>query len=255
MEEAGDPRVTLIGTGHVFQISQAIHDAVLALRPDVVFVELDRARLRALLDRRAGKPMPEGGSWFHRRLQGFQEKIAASYGTEAGDEMLAAVDAAHTVGAKIALIDRPVDQTLRRALKELTIRERLRAVGMFAGGFLRSLLPGRRSARDQVDEEMAAYNQDPEAALNELAVSFPTIRRVVIDERDELMAKRIRMAMFDNRRGVAVVGDGHVPGMLRHLDDLAPEAFRLADIQSGNLPKPDPADTNNASFAFDVDQD
>ncbi len=246
------PQLVLIGTGHVFQISEAIRGAVEAVRPDVVFVELDRGRLRALLDRRAGKAAPVAGNWFHRRLQSFQERVAESYGAEAGEEMLAAVDGAHNVAARIGLVDRPVDITLKRAMKELTWRERLRGLRMLVGGALRSILPSTKSGKEQIDEEMAAYKADPEGALDEMAKSFPTVRRVVIDERDDWMAARIRRGMELHASGIAVVGDGHIPGLLHRLGDFEPTVYRLSDVQAGKLPKPTPGDTNSASFSFDV---
>lgn len=249
MEER--PELTLIGTGHVLDIGDTVRDAIVALRPDWVFVELDRGRLKALIDRRMGRPPPTGGNWFHRRLQRFQERVAASYGTQAGDEMLAAVDGARLTGAKLGLVDRPIDITLKRAIKELTWREKFRAAGLALGGGIKSLLPGAASERDAVDAELEKYAENPEATLDELARTFPTIRRVVIDERDAWMSERIARILAEGGRGVAVVGDGHVAGMLEHLADLEPTAFRLDAVRAGDLPKPVP-DGNSASFSFEV---
>lgn len=250
MEEPG--RLTLIGTGHVLDIGDAVRGAIEAVRPDWVFVELDRGRLHALMQRRAGKPAPTGGPWIHRKLQAFQEQIASSYGTQAGDEMLAAVDGAHLVGAKVGLVDRPIQQTFQRVKKELTWREKGRGVGMLIGAGFRGLLPAKTSTKDSIDAQLAAYAEDPEAALDEMAGTFPTVRRVVIDERDAWMAQRILQALSMGGTGVAVVGDGHVPGMTRLLDGLELDVYRLPDVRAGRLPKPDPNSTNSASFAFDV---
>ncbi|MEA3165560.1 MAG: hypothetical protein QOJ26_417, partial [Thermoplasmata archaeon] len=145
--------LTLVGSGHVFQVRDTIRQAILALRPDVVFVELDRGRLHALAQRQQaaasaaasggaggagagpppGPPAPSG--FVQKRLQKFQEGVAGMYGADVGEEMLAAVQAGQEIGAKVALIDPPADDTVRRVLKELTWRERLRAGGLlFAGG-------------------------------------------------------------------------------------------------------------------------
>lgn len=251
-----DGRLVLVGTGHVLQIQETVRAAIEALRPDVVFIELDAGRLRSLMERRAGRPHRRAGGWVHRRLQNFQETVAKAYGAEPGGEMLAAVEGAQATGAAIHLVDRRVDITLKRALKELTLRERLRALGMMAGGFLKSLLPGRKDTRAVVEAELSQYSADPEKALDELGDRFPTLRRVVIDERDEFMAQRVRSGLRGVRLGVAVVGDGHVPGLLRHLGDLDVEAYRLDDVRQGRLPRPDPREaTGNArvSFGFDLE--
>ncbi|MGB1585671.1 MAG: hypothetical protein ACPHID_01320, partial [Thermoplasmatota archaeon] len=51
-EPTATPKVTLIGTGHVFRIEDTVRDAIIALRPGIVFIELDRGRLRGLMHRR-----------------------------------------------------------------------------------------------------------------------------------------------------------------------------------------------------------
>lgn len=237
----GDPAsppgaLTLIGTGHVFQVRETIRLAVRALNPDLVFVELDRGRLHALEQRAKGTAPPaQGGGFVHQRLQKFQEQVAGAYGADVGEEMLAAVHGARDVGAQVALIDPPAHDTVRRVLKELTWRERARAVGLLAKGGLHGLL--RRPA-PSVEDEIRRYQQDPDAALGELQRTFPTLHRIVIAERDALMARRVAHLLRGARHGVAVVGDGHVPGMLRLLDDLKPTVYRLADVREGRLPRP-----------------
>lgn len=244
-------RLVLIGTGHVFAIQDTVRDAITALRPDIVFVELDRGRLRALQERRAGRLPPLRGTWVQRRLQGFQESIAKAYGAEAGGEMLAAVEGAALVGARIGLVDRPVETTLQRALSQLTWRERLRAAWMVASGAIKAPFL-RTDARASVEAELARYGEDPEAMLDELGRTFPTVRRVLIDERDAIMADRIRTLLAGRALGVAVVGDGHVPGMLRHLEGIDTTVYRLDDVRGGRLPRPDPASTATCSIGFDV---
>ncbi|MEA3190999.1 MAG: hypothetical protein QOD77_1581 [Thermoplasmata archaeon] len=235
--------LTLIGAGHVFRIEDTIRDAILALRPDVVFVELDRARLMALLERRKGskdgKPPAPQGTLVQRKLAKFQESVAGMYGADVGGEMLAAVEAAQAVGARLALIDDPADVTLRRALKELTFRERMRGLGMLLGGALRSLWPGgRKRAKAKLEAELARYQGDPNAMMGELARQFPTIHRVVIIDRDRKMADRILRLMPGTRHGLAVLGDGHVGGMAGRLAGLHPTVYRLEAVRAGRLPKP-----------------
>ena len=233
--------LTLIGSGHVFQVKDTIRQAVLALRPDIVFVELDRGRLQVLLDRQARggapAPPPPTAGYVQKRLQRFQEQVAGLYGADVGEEMLAAVQAGQEVGARIALIDPPADDTVKRVLKELTWRERLRAGGLVVGGGLSSLFR-RKSAQEDIEAEIKRYQEDPAAALGELKAKFPTLHRIVIAERDAIMARRIASLLRGARHGVAVVGDGHVTGMMALLDDLKPTVYRLSDVREGRLPKP-----------------
>ena len=266
-------RLTLVGTGHVFRIRDTIRDAIRALQPDVVCVELDRGRLQALLERQrkartaeqakaAGVPVAEDaepaprGGFVHRRLQRFQEGVASMYGADVGEEMLAAVQAAQEVGARIALIDPPAEDTVRRVLRELTWRERLRAVGMLVGGTLSAPFRRRQGSRAEIEAEIRRYQEDPATALEELRVKFPTLHRIVIAERDALMARRMARLMPGTRHVVAVVGDGHVPGLLGFLSDFAPTVYRLQDVRAGRLPKPAASvatgSTTEVGFGFDA---
>lgn len=258
--EAADPpapHLTLIGTGHVFRIEEAVKDAIEALAPDVVFVELDKGRLQALIARRQGGTPPRSGNFVHRKLQGFQESVANLYGAEAGGEMIAAVEGAQRVGAQVALVDRPAEETLKRLMKQLTWRERGRAAWLMLKGGLGALVPRRRDRKGDIESEIRKYSEDPDAALAEVGREFPTVRRVVIDERDALMAERIRHAMGRFRRGVAVVGDGHVGGMRRHLDDLPMTVYRLGQVREGALPKPEGREATgtpeSVSFGFQTE--
>lgn len=248
------PQLTLIGAGHVFRIEETIRGAIQALRPDVVFIELDAGRLNALVERSRGNKPPQAGGFVHRKLAQFQEGVAGMYGAEPGAEMLAAVQGARDVGARIALIDDPAEETLRRAKKEITFGEILRASGLAAASVAKSLWPpNRRHAKAEIERELSRYQKDPQALLAEVKRKFPTIHRVLIAERDTKMASRIRAQMAGMRHGVAVLGDGHVGGMAEILADLKPTVFRLAAVREGRLPKPGPVATGTtASVGFTV---
>lgn len=256
--DAPDPpqrgHLTLIGTGHVLDIASKVAGAIQTLRPDLVFVELDPGRLKALEARRRGQEPPAPGGWLQKRMHAFQESVASEYGVKAGDEMLAAVHVGFQVGAKVALVDRPIQQTLQRVTKQVSWREKLRLAGMVVGGSIKSLFT-TQSTKDVVERELADYNADPVATLTRLQERFPTIHRVVIAERDEWMAKRIQLALASGGRGVAVVGDGHIGGMLPHLDGLDVEVYRLPDVQADRLPAPRPGDTSSVSIGFDLGAD
>ncbi len=249
------PRLTLIGTGHVFRIEETVQDAIRAVRPHVVFVELDHGRYQGLMHRKRTGDVPQGkGGFIHGRLQRFQQDVAGMYGADVGGEMLAAVEAGQEVGARVLLVDAPADQTLKRALKQLTIRERLRALGMLAKAGVLSLR--KRDGKADMEQQIQDYQDDPEAMMTELATQFPTVHRVLIAERDQRMAGAIQASLKPGMIGVAVVGDGHVSGMLERLGGIDVTTYRLAAVRAGDLPKPQgTVATGNAesvSFSFTV---
>ena len=60
---------------------------------------------------------------------------------------------------------------------------------------------------------------------------YPTLVRVLIDERNEHMSKEIARVCSEHERVVAVVGDAHVDGLLKLLPpDLKVRTVRLWEL-------------------------
>ena len=81
--------ITLIGTGHVFNLSQGILEILDEIQPDVIGVELDENRFKGLLLK---KNDPEKFSqtqrnvpFIYKFLARFQDSMADEYGVIAGD--------------------------------------------------------------------------------------------------------------------------------------------------------------------------
>lgn len=249
-----------MGTGHVFDIGHVVERIIDERGPDVVCVELDPVRLRGLQERRQLSEMEAAGDprvasikakqaealkrlpFVYRLLARVQERIAGDQGVEAGNEMLAAVDAANRRGIPAACIDVDAQNLIKRAWGQMGLGERFRFLwAMWRGG----------SGDKTVDDEMSSYQDDPVAYLASVGDQFPTLKRVLIDERDTHMSRGI-LAMKEHAarlpsnpetvRVVAVVGDGHVAGMLKHLEGQIPEAtlevIRVKALRDGTLPEP-----------------
>lgn len=221
----------LIGAGHVFRLADPIQSLILQERPDVVALELDAARYEGLLARSRGTFDAEAARQraprAYRFLAKYQEEVASSFGADVGGEMLAAAQAAQQVGSKLALIDLNAEQSLRRVWGQMPFRERGRLLWSAVVG----ILPFRR--RQTVEQEIARYKADPSSYLAELGQQFPTVKRVLLDERNEHMARQLRGILESDLKVVAVVGDGHLDGLLALLRDLSPRSIRLSELQSG----------------------
>ena len=70
--------------------------------------------------------------------------------------------------------------------------------------------------------------------LKQFSVSYPVIKKHIIDRRDTYMAKNLVKLFRKNNRSriVAVVGEGHVDGMAHKLSSLNPKIVRLSDLLS-----------------------
>jgi pheromone shutdown protein TraB len=208
-EEAGEepePEVLILGTAHVVPLHRAIQHHVFEFEPDAVALELDSERLRGLLTDPEDRPDPGFGYGF---IQRFQQRVAEDLGGEVGEEMLAAREAGMLLQVPVALVDKPARKTVSRLLDEMGWGERLK----IAWSIFRSWLPGASIE----DELQRALEGDPEL-VEEVAEEFPTVKRVLIDERDEHMARRVLELVESYPRVVLVAGDAHVPGIVERLE-------------------------------------
>lgn len=256
------PEVTLVGVGHVFDLRVPLRALIRDRRPDLVLVELDRRRYAALT---AGGGEANEGALVEQRPGGvygilarFQQKAARSLGTTPGEEMVVAVEAAREAGARAGLIDMDAQVAFARMWQEMGWREKLR----FLWASLRALF----ASEERIEEEVEGLSGDYTDLMEAFAAEFPSAKRVLLDERDELMAHRVREqagSLGAGGRLIVVVGDGHVEGMADRLADLGPSVVRLRELlEEGSGPGPASAtteatasDTASVGFSVRVRQD
>jgi pheromone shutdown protein TraB len=225
--------ITIIGVGHVFDIGGQVRQVVVSRQPTVVGVELDQERYHAL-NNRHGR---EDTGVLYRLLSHFQRRIAHEYGVEVGDEMLAATKAAGEVGADIAFLDMDSATVLSRLWGSMTFEEKVK---LFVST-IAALFVGKK----QVERELKRFDEDRTSYLDEFASQFPSVKKILIDDRDKYIAQGVRQLASKYERVVAVVGEGHVDGMLQQLADLGPEVVRLRELRSATP-------ESNASVSFTV---
>jgi pheromone shutdown protein TraB len=211
--------LTIVGTGHVFDIGKPVRAIVRARSPSVVALELDPPRFYALQhpEQRGRAPLP------YMVMAFIQRRLAKDYGGNAGDEMLAAADEAKRTGAAIALVDKDARLVFAELNREMPIKEKAKlGWAMVASLFL--------IGGTTVDEEMARYKSDEASYLEEFGKEFPIIKEILLDRRNEYMARALRELDGKYPRTVVFVGDGHVNGLEKLLVDLSPEIIRLKDL-------------------------
>jgi pheromone shutdown protein TraB len=213
--------ITIIGVGHVFAISENLRSIIQQRRPQLVCLELDPARYQALLSKERSGSVPIQ----YMLLALFQSRIADKYGTEVGGEMLAAAGAAHEVGAKVALIDMDASMVFAKLWKRMSLKEKVHLLGgAFVGLFV---------SKKTVERELDKYQGNEEVYLETLGAGFPSIKEVLIDDRNSFMADRLTSLAKEYSNIVAIVGDGHVSGIAQRLGGLEVETVRLRDVRSG----------------------
>ena len=238
--------IILIGTGHVFNLSQGLLNIFDEKQPEILCVELDKQRYDALMIKQSNpdeyKDMRRNVPIIYKLLSRFQDGMAKEYGVVAGEEMLTTINYAKSHQLPVAFIDMNAQRLFSRMLKSMSFSERMKLlISGFAGFFIN---------KKRVEKEIGKIEKNFDKYLDEIGNKFPTIKRVLIDERNQYMAKQLEKANEKYERIVAVVGDGHIPGLSEILTkkEINFDTIRLNEIRNQDLSKSDSA---TASFGFD----
>ena len=222
--------IILIGTGHVFNLSQGLLNIFDEKQPEILCVELDKQRYDALMAKHANpegyKNMRRDVPIIYKLLSRFQDGMAKEYGVVAGEEMLTTINYAKSHQLPVAFIDMNAQRLFSRMLKSMSFSERIKLLfSGFAGFFIN---------KKRVEKEIGKIEKNFDKYLDEIGNKFPTIKRVLIDERNQYMAKQLETANEKYERIVAVVGDGHIPGLSEILTkkELVFETIRLNEIRN-----------------------
>jgi pheromone shutdown-related protein TraB len=215
-------KVVLIGTAHVSEKSvEEVRNTIRKLKPDIVAVELCRARYDSL---KGNVPetnqlpikdiLTEGKVYYylvHWLLAYVQKKIGEDMGVKPGSEMISAIEEAEASGARVALIDRDIQVTLQRFWGRMKFMEKMKMLSSLVGGLIG--IGGSEIDIDQITQQDVVT-----ALVSELREFAPTAAETLIDERDAYLAGSIlRVAAGGNKTIVAVIGAGHKPGVINYL--------------------------------------
>src|SRR3990172_4596324 len=217
---AGDRETVVVGTAHVSRESvELVRRAIDELRPDAVAIELDPKRFEALSrpDRLEALDLREvirtrqlATLGLNLVLAAYQRSLGVALGVRPGAELLEAARCAEDAGIPVALCDRDVRITLRRAWHALSFWKRMVLLASFSAALF------ERAELSEEDLRELRRTDVLSRLLSELGNAFPGLKRVLIDERDAYLAERIHET--PGRRIVAVVGAGHVEGIVRVLE-------------------------------------
>lgn len=234
----------IIGTAHVSKKSvEEVKQTILEKKPEVVAVELCVNRFNNLMNEKYGdnkekesipiREMIKGDKLTLLLVSGFlsyiQRKIGDEVGVKPGTEMLAAIEAAEEVGARVALIDRDITITLKRALNQMSFLEKLK--------FLYGLIGSFFSKEDELESIDSITEGDTlEEVMGYFQEISPRAYDVLVTERDAYMAKMILEIPEDHI--IAVVGAGHKQGISKFLENPMniPPISSLMSLKKSKIP-------------------
>ena len=218
-----DREIILIGTAHISQEScNEVKKAVEEKSPDCVAIELDEGRYKSLNNPEDWKNLDivkvlKANQGFlllaNLVLSGFQRRMGSNVGVKPGDEMRAADNCAKERNIPVAMVDRPIQTTLRRAWAVNSFWGKCKLISaLLASAFDKEEVSGEQIENLKNSSEM-------DSMMKELADYMPVVKKVLIDERDRYLASKIWDCK--GKKTLAVLGAGHLPGVEAYLKELA----------------------------------
>ncbi|MBU3950004.1 MAG: TraB/GumN family protein [Proteobacteria bacterium] len=218
---AEDKEIVLVGTAHVSKDSvELVNSVINEEKPDIVCVELCESRYQAIEKKDSWqntnivKVIKEKKTFLllsNLILASFQKRIAKKFDIIPGQEMIEAINAGKSVGAKIHTADRDIRVTLSRVWNTIGFWGKAK--------LLVQLILSLGDVGDITENDIEKMKQEDvlETLLAEVGQSLPVLKKILIDERDMYLAEKIKTA--PGKKIVAVVGAGHVKGIKAYWND------------------------------------
>ncbi|MCB9667470.1 MAG: TraB/GumN family protein [Myxococcales bacterium] len=216
-----DKTIYIVGTAHVSKRSvEEVKHVIDTVMPDTVCVELDDLRYQTLIDTHRWRRLDLFQIIREKKvlflianlvLSAYQRRLGDLLGVRPGAELIAAIEKAHEHGLELVLADRDIQATLKRTWANLSLWKKSQLISVMTGAFF--------SAKDVSEEEIEKLKDRDvlNDAMAEFARTMPEVKVPLIDERDQYMMSTIQEA--PGQTIVAVVGAGHVEGMVNHLGE------------------------------------
>ncbi len=218
--------IILVATAHVSkQSAELIKKVIDEERPDSVCVELDDGRYQNIQNPKAWentdvvqviKSKRVGFLLANLVLSSYQKRLARRLNTVAGQEMLQGINSAKETGAELVLADRNIRVTFLRIWRLTSLWEKCKVLL----GLLFSFGDDNEISSADIDDLLKP--DTVEALISDMREKFPKIGEILVSERDQYLADRIKRA--PGKKVVAVLGGAHVPGVKE-------EIFKTQDIE------------------------
>jgi pheromone shutdown-related protein TraB len=228
----------IVGTAHISrQSADLVRQVIENEKPDVVCVELDEKRYKALSDRNRWENLDLKQIIREKQLStliinlvlaSYQKKLGEKLGVSPGTELLEAVNTAEENKIPIELCDREIRITLKRAWHSMGFWQKIK---LLAGGF------GGIFEKQELTEEKLTELRNKDVLsemMDELGKAMPVLKKVIIDERDQYLAEKMKQSKGE--KIVSVVGAGHVNGIIKSLESNDKIDLKTIEV----IPKPSP---------------
>ena len=196
-----------------------MEQAIVSEHPEIVGIELDESRFEQLTqghkwsETNLSEIISSGKTYLfllNLMLASIQRRFGESLGVRPGSEMLEAINIAKQNNIPTLLLDRDVSITFKRVIALMSFWEKIK--------IFFSIIAGMFSEKKQITAEAVEKLKQKDAMsqlMNELGKTSPTIKKVLVDERDMFIAQKINDCSA--KKILAVVGAGHLEGIKQFL--------------------------------------
>ncbi len=206
-----------LGTSHIAKQSlEEVKKYIEEEKPSIIALELDEKRLKALMSKGQRKIMLRnikqiGLKGFLFSLLGAwaEKKLGKLVGVTPGSEMKQAIKLAKKEKIEIALIDQDIEITFQRLSKTITWKEKL--------NFLTDIIKAVFIKQEiEFDLTKVPDKKIIKRLTNKLKERYPNIYKVLIDERNLVIANNMKKLMNSkpNKKILVILGAGHIDDVL-----------------------------------------
>jgi len=229
-----DKEFILVGTAHISQDSvDTVIRTIEEILPDTVCVELDTQRYHSLINKKGWESLNLKDLIKKKQvpflltnlaLSSYQKRMGLQTGVKPGAELAAAAQTAEEKGMAVELVDRNIRTTLLRVWRKTGLWNKTKVMASLFGSLFEK--------QELNEEELAKLRESDTLSgmLDEMGKLLPSVKQILVDERDTYMAYHIRNA--PGEKILAVVGAAHLPGIIRLLqgDKIDPETISEISI-------------------------
>ena len=216
-----DKQIYLVKTAHVSKSSvEDVIECVKEVKPDTICVEIDNQRYDRLNHPEKWRETDIIQIIKDKQvlyllvtviLSSFQKRVATSMDSNSGAEMLEGIKIAEENNLELVLADRSVKTTFSRIWYNLSFNEKFKLLA----GTIESIFDKEEiSEQDLANLKQADVLQ---AALLDIGKKFPTVKRILVDERDQYLCQKIKNAK--GKKIVAIIGAAHAKGIEDNLNN------------------------------------
>lgn len=221
-----DKEIILVGTAHISQKSaEQVKELIEKENPDIVGIELDMSRMKQLKEGKKWENtnifeiIKSGNTYLfliNTLLSNMQKQLGDKVGVKPGQEMIEAIKAAEEKQKPIQLLDRDLRITMKRAMKKITLKEKLKLLIQLFEAFIGTKT--NKEAEEITREKIEEMKKEDmlNKLMNELGKEMPSIKEVLVDERDQYIAEQLKIS--PGKKILAVVGAGHLQGIIENLE-------------------------------------